>query len=412
MRRKSGRSRGRLTGRAAAKAAGAAAVGLALCWWVIKTSAADALVRANPAFAAAIAPDHPEVRLSLAMARLDLGTGEFDEAAMRDALAGLARSPLAEEPFLFAGLRAARERRYEEAERFLHEARRRDPRLRPARLFLLDRYLRQNRMAEAAGEVVSLRRLIPEVSEALAPQLALLARDERSGGALMRVLAREPELQQAVLEYLAAVGTDPDLILRVAAAAPSAPSAEGLPWQRRLLVSLVARHEYGRALRLWRSFAGLPAGSDDKGVHDGRFQRLPGAAPFNWTLASGSAGGAEYGEGSGLEVEYFGRGNAELASQLLVLRPGRYRLRFRAEGSAKGDDSRLAWRIGCNGGTALLLDLPIRDVNSAPRELAGEFAVPASCPAQWLRLGGIAGEFPGTQSVTIAELVISPAGGR
>jgi tetratricopeptide (TPR) repeat protein len=401
-----------LTRGAAAKAAAGLAVALLLGWWVIKTSAADALVRRNPAFAAAIAPNQPDVRLSLAMARLDLGTGEFDEAAMRDALAGLARAPLAEEPFLFAGLSAARRGRYDEAERFLTEARRRNPRLRPARLFLLDRYLRQNRMAAAAGEVVSLRRLIPEVSEALAPQLAQLARDERSGGALMRVLAREPELQQAVLEYLAAVGTDPDLILRVASAAPARPSAEGLPWQRRLLTSLVARNDYARALRLWRSFSGLPAGGGDKAVYDGRFQRLPGAAPFNWRLTSQSAGGGEYGSAPALDVEYFGRETADLAEQMLVLRPGRYRLRFRVEGSAKGDDSRLAWRVGCNGGSALLLDLPIREVDAAPRDFTGEFTVPASCPAQWLRLTGIAGEFPGTQSVSISNLDISPAGAR
>jgi tetratricopeptide (TPR) repeat protein len=412
VRHKSGRTRRRLTRGAAAKAAAGAAIGLALGWWVIKTSAADALVRRNPAFAAAIAPNHPDVRISLAMSRLDLGTGEFDAAAMGDAQAGLARAPLAEEPFLFAGLGAARRGRFDEAERFLSEARRRNPRLRAARLFLLDRYLRQNRMAEAAGEVVSLRRLVPEVSDALAPQLAQLARDERTGAALMRVLAREPDLQQAVLDYLAGVGTDPDLILRVASAAPARPSPEGLPWQRRLLASLVAHNDDGRALSLWRSFAGLPPGGGEKGVYDGRFQRLPGAAPFNWQLSSQSAGGAEYNAGPALAVEFFGRETADLAGQLMVLRPGRYRLRFRAEGSAKGDDSRLAWRVACNPGNAVLLDLPIRDVNAAPRDFTGEFTVPGSCPAQWLRLTGIAGEFPGTQSVTIGNVDISPAGGR
>lgn len=414
MRHRRGRRHGpRLTRAGAARFAAGAALTLLGGWWVVKTSTVDAFLRPAPAAAAAFSPAHPLPKLSLAAAQLDVGTGEVPAEAREAAMAALADAPLAEEPFLIGGLAAIAAGRLQEGEALLEEARRRNPRQRTARLFLLDRYLRDDRIEEAGRELASLRTLVPGVGEALAPQLARMVRDERTGASLIRVLGRDPGLQQAVLTNLTATGADPDLILRIAAASPAtAPTPDGLPWQRQLIASLVERGDYARALRLWRRFSGLPAGPDEKGVYDGRFQSLPGADPFNWALVAGSGGVAERTPAPALDVQYFGRETLILASQLLVLRPGRYRLRFRVEGSAKGDDSRLAWRVSCRGSDAMLVDVPLRDVTAAPRVLGGDFTVPAGCGGQLLSLTGIAGEFPGTQSVTVAEIAILPAGGR
>jgi len=381
---------------------------------VVKTSVVDATVRATPELAAAFSPDHPQAQLALASAQLDIGTGRVPPEARRGSLDALARAPLAEDPFLIAGLSAIEAGRTREGEALLEEARRRNPRLRAARLFLLDRYLRTDRMDEAGREIVALRRLVPGVAEALAPQLAQMVRDERTGASLIRLLGRDEGLQQAVLGNLAQSGADPDLILRIANSAPqAAPTRNGLPWQRQLLGLLIERGDLTRAVRLWRSFAGLPAGEDGKAVYDGRFQHLPGADPFNWALYEGSGGVSERSPAPALDVQYFGRETVDLASQMMVLRPGRYRLRFRVEGSAKGDDSRLAWRVFCRGNNANpILDLTLRDVTAAPREMTGDFTVPGGgCNGQWLRLQGLAGEFPGTQTATIGDVSVAPAGG-
>lgn len=404
--------RGRRVGRGdAARLAVAAAASLVAAWWVVKTSAVDALARSKPAAAAALAPAHPAPQLALASEGVDLGMGRIDPAQRRRADEALAAEPLAAEPFLLAGLAAMSSGRGAEGQALLEEARRRNPRLRPARLFLFDRYLRTGRVEEAGIELGALRRLVPGVAGALAPQLAALVRDERIGPQLIRVLARDPDVQQAVLSRLAESGADPDLILRIAGASPTARAPDGLPWQRQLLGSLVQRGDMARALRLWRDFSGLPAGPDDKAVHDGRFQGLPGAAPFNWGLNSGSAGVAERIPAPALQVEFYGRETVDLAQQLMVLRPGRYRLRFRAEGNAKGDDSRLAWRILCAGSNAPLAEFVLRDVTAAPRTMGGEFTVPAGCAAQSLRLTGIAGEFPDTQLAAVTDVQVVPAGG-
>jgi hypothetical protein len=401
-----------VSGGEAARIAAAAAASLLLGWWVVKTSAVDALVGGAPAAAAAAAPDHPEVRLAIAVGDIDLGAGTIQPQQQRAAAAALARAPLADEPFLLAGLAAISAGRAAQGETLLEEARRRNPRLRPARLFLLDRYLREGKVDEAGIELAALRRLVPGVADALVPQLAYLVRDERSGAGLIRILNRDPDVQQAVLGQLAATGADPDLILRIAGTGRLAPTRDGLPWQNALLQALIARGDMVRAVRLWRTFAGLPAGPDDKGVHDGRFQGLPGGAPFNWSLTSSSVGVAERTPAPALQIEFFGRETVNLAQQMMTLRPGRYHLQFHVEGDAKGDDSRLAWRVLCHGSDAQLIEVVLRDVTAAPRTLGGEFTVPANCPAQILRLTGIAGEFPGTQVAAMTDLQVVPAGSR
>lgn len=404
--------RGRRIGRGeAAWLAAAAAFSLLAGWWVVKTAAVEGLVR-TPAVAAAVAPRHPAPRLALATGGVELGMGRIDPEQQRRAADALAAAPLAAEPFLLAGLGAFAAGRSGEAEALLEEARRRNPRLRQARMFLLERYLRDGRIEEAGIELGALRRLVPGVVQALAPQLAALVRDERSGAQLIRLLGRDPPVRQAVLGQLAATGADPDLILRIARASPMPASPEGLPWQIQLLHALVQRGEMARALRLWRDFAGLPAGPDGKAVYDRRFEGLPGAAPFNWALNSGSAGTAERIPAPALQVEYYGRETVDLAQQLMVLAPGRYQLRFRAEGNAKGDDSRLAWRIFCAGSASPLAEFVLRDVTAAPRTMGGDFTVPPGCAGQSLRLSGIAGEFPGTQIVAVTDVQVVPAGGR
>lgn len=389
----------------------ASAGAVLLGWQVVKTSAVDALIRRQPGMAAAIAPDHPRVRIALATAQFGAQQGRLSPALRASAIDALARSPMADEPFYLAGIDALANGREAEGERLLLEARRRDPRSRPARLILLDRYLRSRRIVDAGVEIAVLSRLMPRAGEVLVPELARMVREPRTGTALIKVLAREPSLQQAVLAQLASDGADPDVVLNIAASSPATSVAPGgLPWQRALLAKLVDQGDLQRAHRLWRGFAGLPATNGAKGVHDGDFRGAPGAPPFNWQLTNGPAGVADRVGNPALQVNFYGREDVELASQLLMLRPGRYRLQFRAEGDAAGEGSQLLWSITCTGSKAQLLSLPLRDVNYTPRTFSGEFSVPAGCAGQWLRLRGAAGEFPKGQDATISQVQIIPRG--
>jgi hypothetical protein len=394
-----------------AKLALAAAVALFAAWWIVRISAVDALVRRNPIAAAMVAPDNPKVKFALATAEFQVRAGNVSEASRRSALDALRQAPLADEPFLLAGVDALAKGDDRRGVALLTEARTRNPRARTPRLLLLDRYLRANRTAEAGTEIVVLDRLISRAAEVLVPELARMVGDPRTRPALMGVLRRDPGMQQAVLARLASSG-DADLILKIAEATggghPAGPPPE---WQPLLLAKLVEKGEIPRAYALWRRFAGIQASAPEGGLYDGRFKGLPGSPPFNWQLVAGSAGVAERRGAAGLDVGYYGRDRTDLASQLLMLRPGRYRLLFRAEGDASGQGSNLAWTLACRGGgETRLLEARLSGITYTPRTVAAPFVVPAGCGAQWLRLSGSPNEFPKAQNVTLTDLQIRPEG--
>lgn len=401
--------RGRVTPGALARAVIAVALGLYAAWWVVTTNVVNAEVEENPFLAARADPDHPRVRISLAMVYFLLRGGRVPEESARAALESVRRAPLADEPFLLAAVNALAAGRNAEGERLLVEARRRNPRLRLARLLLLDRYLREHRVNEAVGEMKALGSLIGGASSVLTPALAKMAQDPSTAPQMLPLLRAQPALQESVLETLVTSGADEATILNVAG--PAVRSRGDAPWKSQLLAGLVARHEIGKAWSLWQGFTGTASGSSDKGLYDAGFAGLPGPPPFNWDLAKGGAGVAERTPNRTLQVEYYGRDNASLAGQLMILRPGRYRLSFRASGDASGEGSRLVWTVACDAGGAPLLQIPITRTASSPKAFNGLFTVPASgCPAQWLRLNGVSGDVESRQSVTIDALSVKPEG--
>jgi hypothetical protein len=393
-----------------AKAAIAVLVGLYVAWWVVTIGIVQAEGDENPFLAARAAPDHPRIQIDLAMAYFLARGGRVPEAQHRAALEAVRRAPLADEPFLLAAVDALAAGRNAEGEKLLVEARRRNPRLRMARLLLLDRYLRGHRIKEAVSEVKALGNLVVGAAGVLTPALAQMTADPATAPQLIPLLQGQPALQEAVLENMVASGADEALILRVAG--PSGRSTAAAAWKPALLSRLVAQHDIAGAWDLWRTFAGVGGNGPGKGVYDPGFAGLPGPPPFNWELSVGGAGAAERSAGHTLRIDYYGRDNGNLASQLLMLSPGRYRLSFQATGDASGEGSRLVWSVGCDPGGARLLQLPIAGVTSAQKRFAGSFTVPAGgCAAQWLRLDGAPGDVESPQEATISGLSITSEGG-
>lgn len=396
----------RRLGRIALAAAGAALLGLL----VVRISAADALFEADPAWALGLAPNHPETRLHLAHDQLRVAGAVAPETELA-ALEAFERAPLSEVPLLVAARRALDAGDGEAADRLLAAALRRNPRSRYGLLLQLDRDVRDGRSAEAAGRMVALARLFSDAGGFLVAELARMAGNPESRPAVARVMAADPEVRLNLLEQLARTAEDPETVLALAAATGRDDPAQGTPrWQRRLLDTLVARGDAPTAMRIWRRLVGIGEGAP-VGLYDGDFAGLPGPPPFNWDLATGADGYAER-AADGLEVEYQARNPARLASQLIVLPPGRYELAFEAEGQAEGDAGRLAWTIACHPGERAIASVPIAGVGYTPRRIAGAFSVPATgCSAQWLRLEGMSAEFPKPQQATIRRLRIARSGG-
>jgi hypothetical protein len=384
---------------------------LFLGWWSVRMAAVDAVVRRNPFLAAAIAPEHPRVKMALARAEFELRQGRVSEAGRQGAIDALRRSALSEDPFLLAGVQAIADGDGRRGEALLEEARRRNPRSRLTRLILLDRYLRANRVDQAGLEMATLTRLVPQAAAVLAPELARMAGDPKTGPGVAEMLGRAPGIRDAVLDQLALAGADPALILRVAAHGP--PSPPGTNWQRLLVGHLVSQGRILDGYRLWARFAKIAVPAEGKGLVDPGFADTVGGPPFNWDLVPGGEGVAERAAVPALQVDYYGRAPVTLARQLMMLRPGAYRLQMRVDGDAKGEGSRLSWNLVCVDSKASLFQLPLVGIDSTPRTLAATFTVPnGGCAAQSLSLDGVPGDVPSDQAVTVTALQLKPAAGK
>ena len=371
----------------------------------IQKAALNELVRRAPERVRAIAPNDPRIPIAIAMSEFTERKGSVDKPLADAAVQALARAPMAEEPLFLAATQAVMRRDNAAALPLLEEARRRNPRSRLSRLLLLDQYLRAGRVADAASEMTVLARLLPEASKVLVPELARMAADPASQRALITVLRQDPDMHQAVLRHLATADASDALILKLAREGASGAPSEPPVWPAILLHNLVQRGDIGRAKQLWRELSATKTG--DSLVYNGRFAQDSALPPFNWALDTTPAGVAEIGRKPGLQVEYYGRQKAALASQLLTLSPGSYRLELQVEGNASGEGSRLAWDVSCAGSSASLGRADLVGIGYDRKKVSIGFAVPRTgCNAQWLRLNGEPAEFPKTQNVFITNLDI------
>lgn len=354
-----------------------------------------------------IADDRPARVFAEVGQQLLANEGRLDDDTFARLGAAVQRQPLASEPLFFYGMRALEGEDLAKAEGLLIEARARDPRNSYARLALMALYLRTGRVRQGSAELAVLARLEPRGNQLLVPQLVRLTSSAEAREALVEAVGDQP-IMADVLAKLATDGGDPETILALARRQPVRTDGSFAEWQRLLLARLVEGGEERRAYDLWRRFVGS---DQNDPIYDADFRGRPGAPPFNWELSVNDVGAAERGRNGGLELEYFGRKSGQLARQLLMLRPGRYRLAFDVEGSATGQGSRIELRIACRGG-ANLATLAFRDVSTTRRRAELDFAVPGGCEGQWLTFAGEAAEFPVIQRLTIPRLSLTAAGGQ
>ena len=384
-------------------------IGLALvvAFQLVRASAVSLPLAERPAWAATLWPGHPQILLDDAMASIGAAaaTGQAAPAATVAAMTRVARkAPLEGTPFLLKGGVAQTEGRELAAVPLFLHARRLDPRAPASRYFLADHYLRSGQVRSGLAEMAVLARLTPRSREAFVPALADYARTPGAAGPLSVFFASSPEFKPLVLETLAARPENAGLVLRLAGPRSSSGSQGDAQWQRVLLTRMVEAGEYAKAYAVWDRLTG--AGTPGGALHNARFTDQAAPAPFNWTLHSGSAGVAEPAAGGGLQVIYYGRENIGLANQLLVLRPGPYRLRMSASGEAGADG--LVWTIRCQPIDRVILELPVKaGVNAA------NFEVPASgCAAQLIELLGRAGEGGRTADLRINDLMLDRRRGQ
>ena len=342
---------------------------------------------------------HPDAATDRAMA--EIGAAAARSAPMpqsaRQGLASVAAmAPLAADPYLVEGTVAQMAGDGARAERLFLAARTRNPRSQGAHYFLAERYFKTNRIQAGLVEMGTLARLSEQASQPLIPALVAYARTPGAVAELRRFFATQPEVRDRTLSLLAGDVRNAPLVL--ALMPDPRPGVTGGDWQQRLVQSMVLAGDYAGAERMWTRLSGVA----DRGLlYNPQFRNLAAPPPFNWAYGSGSAGVAERSGSGGLDVIYYGREDATLASQMLRLAPGRYRLAMRVDGPSRAEG--VAWTLICYPGSSSLFQLPVGTAGKGV--VAGSFAIPATgCAAQSLELRGRPPETTETAQLTIFDL--------
>ena len=379
------------------------AVALLLAVQVVRNAAVVALAPLHPETAAQFWPDHPSVEISQGMAQIGRDARarkSIDQRVFAMIQDAAIKAPLSSEPFLVRGVQAQTAGDAKAAKRAFLSAQSRDPRSLPAAYFLADYYVRSGQALPGLQQTVLLARLSPGGADAVAPFVAAYAQNS-SNRAQMRALFRsQPAIEEGVLDVLARNGSNTQALLAVADAAHRTADS---PWLKVLLQSLVTSGDYQQARAIWSSVGRANAG--DELLYDADFSSPRPPPPFNWSLTSSTVGLAERQPGKRLHVIFYGNEDGVLASELVMLQPGTYRLQMQLAG-APAHAELLRWSVRCDKSQQPLSTVSLD-------QAAGHgwtFQVPANCAAQWLELSGRSEDVAQQSDVTITGLSLTRAG--
>lgn len=376
------------------------AAALLLAGQVVRNAAVGALATLHPDAAAQFWAHHPSVEISLGLAQIGRDARDRKSidphvfAMIEDAAI---KSPLSSEPFLVRGVQAQTAGDSQAARRAFLSAQSRDPRSLPAAYFLADYYFRSGQALPGLQQTVLLARLSPGGADAVAPFVAAYARSPSSWAQMRALFRSQPGIEDDVLMVLARDSRNTNAILAVADPAHRTPDSGWLPV---LLQSLVSSGDYQQARAIWSSIGRGQAG--DELLYDASFSSPVPPPPFNWSLTSTTVGLAERQPGKRLHVIFYGNQDGVLASELLMLPPGSYRLQMQLVGSPVHPEA-LRWSVRCDKSQEPFATVPLDQAASR----GWSFQLPANCPAQWLELSGRSEDIAQQSDVTITGLALA-----
>ena len=377
---------------------------LLLAAQVVRNSAVAALSEFHPTSAARFWAGHPTVELSLGL--LDIGRASHarervspSSFAMIDDAAS--KSPLSPEPFLVHGVQARLAGDTDAARRDFVAAQWRDPRSLPAAYFLAEYYFRGGRPIEGLRQTAILARLSPGGISTVAPYVAAYAQNRSNWPQIRDLFKSEPSIEDDVLSALAQNPANTEAVLALADASHRRSDS---PWVAALLHGLADAGQYSRARAIWAAVGGVRSGPAEL-IHDANFEDAKAPPPFNWALTSSTVGLAERQHGQRLHAIFYGSEDGALASELLLLPPGTYRIQFRLGPSALHPEA-ISWSLRCDKADDPFATIAV----DAAANRGWEFQVPANCQAQWLELSGRSGDIAQQSDVTITGLRLVKVG--
>jgi len=357
----------------------------------------------RPQIASAAWAGHPASELWTGLTEIGLAARERKPApatSLERITDAARKAPLDAEPFVVRGVQAqvSGDRRLSIAA--FNAAALRDGRSIPARYFLAEQYLRSGDASNGLKEIALLARMIPHGVDNLGPYIAAYAKDPKTRPQLVALFRTNPGIELAALSALSADPSNADLVLELAT-----PSNKTPEWSARLIETLVNAGQFEKARTIWANLAHVAATPGEL-VFDSSFQRADVPPPFNWALTSSAIGLAERQPGGRLHVIFYGQDDGVLAKQLLVIKPGHYRLAMRVAGDLAHARS-LSWMLTCVGAS-----IPVVSLELADRAPTADFDVAPNCPGQSLQLAGKAADLPQQVDVTISGFALTSGGAK
>jgi len=378
-------------------------VALLLSVQVVRNAAVVALATLHPETAAQFWAHHPAVEISQGLAQIGRAARarrSIDQRTFAMIDDAAVKAPLSSEPFLVRGVQAQMAGDSLAAKRDFTAAQLRDPRSLPAAYFLADYYFRSGQALPGLQQTVLLARLSPGGADAVAPFVAAYAQNPSSWPQMRALFRSQPAIEDGVLSVLARNGRNTNAILAVADAAHRMPDSQWLPV---LLQSLVTSGEYQQAHAIWSSIGRARDGGQL--IYDSTFSSPGPPPPFNWSLTSSTVGLAERQPGKRLHVMFYGNLDGILASELVMLPPGTYRMQMQLAASSVHPEA-LRWSLRCEKSQQPISAIAVDQAASR----GWTFQVPADCPAQWLELSGRAPDIAQQSDVTITGLALTKTG--
>lgn len=268
-----------------------------------------------------------------------------------------------------------------------------------AHVWLLERRVAERDWARALFHADVLMRK-PMVGYDATPTMVAAAFDTQARPLLVERMKPRPRWRTTVLRQVARASPPAAFELLMDLKEAGSPPAD------EEAAAVVARMVAdGAVMNAFVAWTQLLPGSAVEGlgdIYDAGFEGRPGAAPFNWALATRGQAGAEIGpgpngEGRALYVRFGANKTAALAQQLLLLPPGRYELTTRTwmEQPRRGEE--LRWVLTCHQGPRLA-ELPSPDEALVWREASTPLVIPAQgCAVQRLALNAHPADIPGAQ---------------
>ena len=357
----------------------------ALAAGVVLKGAAIHLANSDPGAAAALAPYEARAAIAAVQAHMAKG-GDIASPEARTLVAqALARDVTLTSAIELRALQAEAAHDPAREARLFSLSSSISRRSLPTRLWLIQRSVDGGDVAGALDNFDIALRTSITAPDVLFPVLARATSDPSLAAPMARLLDRPEDWRLAFLHYA----------ITEAHAGPGVAGVLMHMHDRRMILAgrvdealigeLASEHAYGLARQVRVTF-GPPLGPGL--VADPDFADPRQAYPFGWNLIEDGAAGAQRARVDGrsqLQYQANPGGGGQVATQLLTLAPGPYRLAVTTAAPASDPLSQPFWTLTCSGDAGL--QLGVLDQPATTGAAVGlDFTVPQGCEGQWLVL--------------------------